>query len=103
MGYKKFLVPVTAAITALFSHTSQATTPPSVSFTTPPAPVSSMLAAQQSNDPIIQSMRYPIDTEEHVLTMRKPASGLIYAQHQSHWSHWSHSSHSSHASHRSGY
>ena len=100
MGYKKFLVPVTAAIAALFSNTSQATTPPLVSVPTPPAPVSSTLAAQQSNDPIVQSMRYQMGTEEHVLTMRKPASGLMYAQHQSHWSH---SSHSSHGSHRSGY
>ena len=103
MAYKKFLVPVAAAIAALFSNTSQAITPPSVSTTNSPAPVSSTLATHQSNDPIIQSMRYQIGTEEHVLTMRKPASGSIYAQHQSHWSHSSHESHSSHSSHRSGY
>src|SRR5216683_7250776 len=97
MGYKKFLVPVAAAIAALFSNTSQAITPPSVSTTTSPTPVSSTLAAEQSTDPIIQKMNYQMGTEEHVLVMHNPDSGLIYADH------YSHRSHGSHRSHRSGH
>jgi len=58
MAYKKFLVPVAAAVAALFSNTSQAITPPSVSTTTSPAPVRSTLATQQSTDPIVQRMNY---------------------------------------------
>lgn len=103
MGLKKFLVPVAAALAALVSNTSQAVTDPSVAATTPPAPARSTLAAQQSHDPIVQTLHYQMGTEEHILLMRQPASGVMYAQHQSHWSHSSHSSHSSHMSHRSGY
>ena len=100
MGYKKFLVPVTAAIAALFSNTSQAVMPSSVSALPSPTPVRAMLAAQQSADLIVQKVNYYLGTEEHVLLMQKDDSGLTYARHGSHHSH---RSHRSHGSHRSGY
>jgi len=100
MGYKKFLVPVAAAITALFSNTSQAVVPPAVSPPTSPTPVRATLAAQQPANLIVQKVNYYIGTEEHVLLMQKDDSGLTYARHGSHYSH---RSHRSHGSHRSGY
>jgi hypothetical protein len=100
MGYKKFLVPVTAAIAALFSNTAQAITPPSGSVAHSPAPVRSTLAAPQSTEANFHMVNYQVGTEEHALIMRKSVSGLMYADH---YSHSSHGSHSSHSSHRSGY
>src|SRR5262249_21944019 len=97
---KKFFVPVAAAIVALFSNTSQAVTPPSVSAPTPPTPVRATLSPHQSADLIVQKVHYSMGTEEHVLLMHKDDAGLTYARHGSHHSH---RSHRSHGSHRSGY
>lgn len=100
MRYKGFLVSVATALSALLSNTSQAVTAGSNSpseSSERPGPAS---ATNLSTDPIVQRLTYPIGTEEHLLLMRKPVSGMIYAAHGSHGSHRSHASHSSH---RSGY
>ena len=86
MSYKKFLVPVGVAVAVLISTGSHAVQTP---VGTHPLP----------GDPVLQKLISQIGAEEHALLLRKPASGMIYAQH---YSHSSHGSHVSHGSHRSG-
>jgi hypothetical protein len=45
--------------------------------------------------PILETLTYRAGSEQHLLLLRKPANGAVYADHSSHESHGSHSSHSS--------
>lgn len=44
---------------------------------------------------IVERLVYQTQNEQHVLLLRKPSTGAVYADHSSHGSHGSHSSHSS--------
>ena len=92
MKSRKFLVPVAAAIAALGATEGHAMSSPS-------AIVSQQPAVAENTDPVVQRLTYQVGEESHSLLMRKPASGAVYAYHESHSSH---ASHGSHRSHRSG-
>ena len=94
--YKKFLIPVGAAVAALISSQSHA------ALTSAEPKIPSQLGdlgsdIKESKDTIVEKLIYQLKEDQHVLLLLKPGSGLIYAQHGSH------ASHASHASHRSGY
>src|SRR6266545_4006340 len=99
MSYKKFLVPIGVAAAALIADGSHASQTPLEIPKIPSALGDSTEAVNAPSDPVIQRMLYQIGAEKHALLLRKPASGIIYAQH---YSHSSHGSHQSHGSHRSG-
>lgn len=100
MGYKKFLIPVSAAIAALISPQTQAV-PASSSdkATSDEAKVLEQLRAGESHI-VVQKLMYSLGEDEHALVLHRSTSGALYAQHGSHQSH---GSHGSHRSHRSGY
>ena|SRR6516225_5516761 len=93
---KSFLIPVSAAVAALFPGKS----PAMVSQPDGPAEstnnVENAEARTANADAVVGKMLYEIGNEEHALALRRPAHGVVYADHQSH------ASHSSHSSHRSG-
>lgn len=97
--YKKFLVPVGVAVTALISSQSHAAL--TSAETKIPLERGSLTAdVKESKDTVLQKMIYQLREEQHALLLLKAGSGMIYAQHGSHVSH---ASHGSHGSHRSGY
>ena len=96
MSYKKFLVPVGVAAAALIADGSHASQTPLEVPNTPLGLGDSTEADKAPSDPVLKKLLYQIGAEKHALLLRKPASGIIYAQHYSHSSHGSHQSHGSH-------
>ena len=94
--YKKFLIPVGLAATALMANNAGATTQ------IKPSESDEKSASTQSNSNAERDgttthiAQYLKGDEKHELLLKKSDSGLIFA------AHGSHSSHSSHGSHRSG-
>ena len=98
MSYKNFLVPVGVAAAALIADGSHASQTPRVVPQIPSGLEDSTEVVNTPSDPVLQKVLYQIGAEKHALLLRKPASGIIYAQHVSHSSHGSHQSHGSHRS-----
>ncbi len=100
MSFKKFLIPVGAAVAALTPVGAQAVSTPQQTADVTLGHRTSPASGLQTSDPVFQTIQYLIGSEVHSLLLRQPASGILYAQHRSHGSH---GSHGSHRSHRSGY
>jgi hypothetical protein len=100
MSSKKFLIPVGAAVAALTPVGVQAVSIPQQNADVALGHRTSPASGLQTSDPVFQTIQYLIGPEAHLLLLRQPASGILYAQHGSHSSH---GSHGSHRSHRSGY
>jgi hypothetical protein len=103
MNPRKFLVSVGIAVTALLPNNVRArgarVEPPSLD-----SPKESPIARfpgedikdpKQLTDPIVERLTYRSEAEQHLLLLRKPRGGNVYADHSSHGSHGSHGSHSS--------
>ena len=98
MVSKKFLIPIGTAVAALVPLKLHAT---AVGPTQPTAPEGAVPAlpsvTPMDTDRVVQELSYRLHSEMHVLLLRQPRSGPLYAGHGSHMSHHSHGSH------RSGY
>jgi len=101
MNPRKFLVSVGIALAALVPNANRAKatsvvdpSSPKESLT-PRLPGEEIKASNQGTDPIVERLTYQTKSEQHLLLLRKPRSGNIYADHSSHGSHGSHGSHSS--------
>ena len=103
MSYKKLILPVGAAITALLASASGAAKVPPEAQQAPSEQGQEIKAGKRSMAPILKRLMYQIGEQAHALTLHKSSSGAVYAAHESHASHASHGSHGSHGSHRSGY
>jgi hypothetical protein len=98
MNSRPFLIPVGAAVAALFPGNAPAAVGENETIAKEDkAPVQ---ASKPDIDSAVAKMLYQIGPEEHALVLKKAEGGNIYAQH---YSHSSHGSHGSHSSHRSGY
>ena len=100
MKPRKFLVSMGIALSALVSNSIagkavRADTKPPESSTESLTPRVVREGVRDLTDPILQKLVYRIENEQHLLLLRKPKTGTIYAGHGSHASHGSHSSHSS--------
>lgn len=96
---KKFLIPLTAAITSLVAVNSQATMGPKTSVTESKPDQTPSKLATLSRDGISRVV-FAKGSELHSLLLARNEQGVILSDHESHASH---SSHSSHRSHYSGY
>ena len=100
MNPRKFLLGIGIAVSTLISSSLGANAA-RVDPKPPESPKESLTprgAGEESKvllDPIVQSLAYQTKSEQHLLLLRKPRSGNIYADHSSHGSHGSHGSHSS--------
>jgi hypothetical protein len=100
MNPKKFLVSVGVALAALVPNiigAKAASIEPrsSDSPLTPRLPGEDIKDTKQLKDSIVERLTYQTESEQHLLLLRKTASGNVYADHSSHGSHGSHGSHSS--------
>lgn len=84
---RKFLIPVTAAISALLGQ--QANAKPAPTEPTPPTDATSNEASRQS------ARKLPVYSggDEYGFILERKEAGVIMAQHRSHSSHSSHRSH----------
>lgn len=95
---KKFLIPVTAAISALLGAQANATLPQQSVITVPVASGTATLADQPAGTTVELSTFS--GGNEYVFLLERNSTGVLMAYHSSHRSHSSHSSHSSHYSSR---
>jgi hypothetical protein len=100
MHPKKYLVSVGLALTALISNSvgAKAARFDSKPAESPDESLTPNVASEEGkdlSDTIVQRLVYQTGNDQHLLLLRKPGSGSIYADHSSHGSHGSHSSHSS--------
>lgn len=102
MTPKSFLVTVGTALAALITSTADTSQIPEEFPNKPVEQGVFTEGVKRSSDSVIERIFYQIKNQEHLLFMRKSASGAIYADHSSHASHGSHGSHGSHSSHSSG-
>ena len=100
MNQRKFLVSIGIALAALVPSTIRASAA-SVDPKSPESPKEPAATRFPSEDlknvgdPIVEKLTYQSGSNQHLLLLRKPGHGTIYADHSSHESHGSHSSHSS--------
>jgi hypothetical protein len=93
---KSFLIPVSAAVAALFPGWTAAAVTQHESIDSSLDNDQKAEAAKPNADTVVGKIPYQIGDEEHALVLRHPEHGGVYADHSSH------ASHSSHSSHRSG-
>lgn len=98
MSNRKFLVPVGVAVAVLISSASHADQTQAKTNKIPLGLAGTTVVGKEPSDPVLQRLLDQINAEQDSLLLRKPASGIIYAQHRSHESHESHASHQSHRS-----
>ena len=95
MSYKKLIVPTGAALAALISNVTEAST---LSVKSPADSLELQGTAKTGPEPVnvvLQRLMYQIEENAHNMTLHKSSSGTLYAQHGSHSSHGSHGSHRS--------
>ena len=95
MSYKNTIVPIGAALAALISNVTEASTVPVKS----PADSLELQGIAKTGtelvNAVLQRLQYHIGENAHAMTLHKSSSGTLYAQHGSHVSHHSHGSHRS--------
>ena len=95
MSYSKLIVPVGAALAALISNVTEASTVPVKSPTDSLELQGIATTGTESVSAVLQRLMYQIGENAHDMTLHKSSSGTLYAQHGSHVSHRSHGSHRS--------
>lgn len=100
MNPRKFLVSMGIALTALMPNTiaGKAAHVDPKSPESPKEPPTTRLRGENLKDfgdPVVERLTYRAGSDQHLLLLRRPGRGTIYADHSSHESHGSHASHSS--------
>ena len=98
MSKKKFLMPVSAAVAALFANASFAAIPSVEKQGSSVYLESTQRLGTEKLTTILERLIYQIGEQAHTLTLQKSSSEALYAGHGSHSSHQSHRSHRSHRS-----
>ena len=96
MSYKKLIVPVGAALAALISNGTEASTVPVQTPTDSLELQGITKTGSESVSSVLQRLMFQIGDNAHTMMLHKSSSGKMYA------THGSHASHGSHGSHRSG-
>jgi hypothetical protein len=98
VSYKKLIIPIGTALTALIANASQTSINPADSQSDSSELQDATRTGKDLRDPVIKQLLYQMEGQAHTLILHKPSFGVIYATHGSHRSHGSHGSHRSHRS-----